>query len=103
MYAVIFRATIKQVDEQYTETAAQMRELAQRKYGCTGLVSLCDGEEEITISYWPSLEHIHAWKHDAEHLHAQARGKSDWYRSYQVQVVEVLREYRNDLSALYAS
>ena len=103
MYAVIFRATIRQLNEHYAETAAQMRDLAQRKYGCTGFVSLCEGQEEISISYWPTLEQIHAWQHDPEHLQAQARGKSDWYRTYQVQVVEILREYRNDLAALYGS
>jgi len=97
MYAVIFRATIKQLDAHYAETAAQMRDLAQRKYGCTGFTSVCEGDEEISISYWPSMQHIHDWKHDPTHVQAQELGKTKWYESYQVQVVEILREYRNDL------
>lgn len=97
MYAVIFRAKIRQLDEDYAATAARMRALAQSKYGCTGISSVREGDDEISISYWPSMQHIHDWKHDPEHIQAQDNGKARWYASYQVQVVEILREYRNDL------
>jgi len=40
------------------------------------------------------------WKHDPVHLKAQELGKTKWYKSYSVLVVEVIlveviREYRN--------
>jgi heme-degrading monooxygenase HmoA len=51
---------------------------------------------EIAISYWPSQDNIRAWKNNPEHQKAQAQGKSRWYKSYQVQVVEVLHQYASN-------
>ena len=73
--------------------AARLRELALSRYGCTEFVSLTQGNQEIAISYWESEAQIRAWKQDAEHLLAQARGRSKWYKSYRVQVVEIKRDY----------
>ncbi len=36
MYAVIFKALIKHIDDEYTITAKRMRELAINHYGCLG-------------------------------------------------------------------
>ena len=58
MYAVIFRATAKQLDEEYNQTAARMRELAKRKYGCVEFVSVQEGDQEIAISYWRSEQEM---------------------------------------------
>jgi heme-degrading monooxygenase HmoA len=93
MYAVIFKAEIREFDESYFSTAARMRELAINEYGCKEFASCCEGDLEVAISYWESKEQIRAWKNNAEHLEAQSLGKSKWYKSYHVQVVEVLREY----------
>ena len=38
-------------------------------------------------------QQIKAWKADPLHAAAQAKGKANWYSSYKVQVVKVLREY----------
>lgn len=94
MYAVIFRAKIKKLDDQYSVMANKMRDLAISEYGCTEFTACNEGNEEIAISYWPSLEHIKRWKNDTAHLEAQGLGKEKWYASYSVQVVEVKREYR---------
>jgi len=91
MYAVIFKATIKKLDAQYSEMAERMRHLAINEYGCTEFIACAEGTQEIAISYWPSLDHIEAWSQNPEHRKAQALGKSKWYSSYQVQVTEVLR------------
>jgi len=96
MYAVIFRAKIKQRDQDYADTAARMRALAMGEYGCVDFVSVTEGDDEMAISYWPSLEHIQSWRQDQEHLEAQELGRNKWYMSYQVQVVELVREYRKD-------
>jgi len=93
MYAVIFHAEIAQLDDEYFTTAKQMRELAITHYGCLDFVATTEGEREIAISYWPSLDHINRWKQNAEHLQAQQQGKTRWYRSYKVEVVELLRTY----------
>ena len=93
MYAVIFRAKIDGFDETYSDMAARMRELALNKYGCKEFVSVTEGEQEISISYWENQEQIIIWKQDSEHLAAQKLGRSKWYKSYKVQVVEIIREY----------
>ena len=93
MYAVIFKAEINKLDSRYAELAEQMRFLAMKKYGCSDFISVTEGKQEIAISYWQNLQQIQAWKQDAEHLVVQELGKTDWYQSYTVQVVEVLREY----------
>ena len=95
MYAVIFKAEINKLDSRYTKMAEQMRTLAMEKYGCTDFISVTEGNQEIAISYWQTTQQIQAWKQDAEHLVAQALGKTNWYTSYSVQVVEVIREYSN--------
>lgn len=96
MYAVIFKATINKLDETYSKTASRMRELAMNKYGCSEFISVTEGEQEISISYWKDQKDIIEWKNNAEHIVAQEKGRSKWYKSYNVQIVEVLREYRGE-------
>lgn len=93
MYAVIFRAQTKSLDDAYLETAEKLRQLALDQYGCTDFTSLCDENTEIAISYWPSLEHIQDWKNDKIHLDAQIKGRNIWYQHYQVEIVEIIRRY----------
>ncbi|HSC69654.1 MAG TPA: antibiotic biosynthesis monooxygenase [Cellvibrio sp.] len=94
MYAVIFHAEIAQLDDEYFATAKQLRELALSQYGCLDFVATTEGEREIAISYWPSLEHIRHWKQNTPHLGAQQQGRSRWYKSYKVEVMEILRTYQ---------
>ena len=93
MFAVIFHAEVAQFDDEYFAMAKRMRERAIAEYGCLDFVANTEGTREIAISYWPSLEHIRRWKQDAGHLQAQQLGKSRWYKSYKVEVVELLRRY----------
>lgn len=93
MFAVIFRATINQIDSAYSETAERMRKLAIDKYGCSEFTAVTAGNEEIAISYWKEEEQIRAWKADGEHLVAQRLGREKWYKAYKIEVVRVLREY----------
>ena len=96
MYAVIFKATVNEFDESYTSMAKRMRDLATTKYGCTQFISCTESNQEIAISYWDTLEQIELWKQDSEHLAAQDLGISKWYKSYHVEVVEIVREYKKD-------
>ena len=93
MYAVIFRATVARLDEDYLATAQRMRELALGEYGCVDFVTAHEGDQEIAISYWESEEQILAWRGNPEHLQAQERGREHWYSEYCVEVVEVQRAY----------
>jgi len=93
MYAVIFTAIIKENDEEYLDMAKCMRAIAKEKYNCLDFQIMSDGEQEIAISYWPSLQHIENWKNDPEHIKAQALGRQRWYDRYKVQIVCIERQY----------
>ncbi|MGJ8668889.1 MAG: antibiotic biosynthesis monooxygenase family protein [Oceanococcus sp.] len=96
MFVVIFRAEIKSLDPAYLKTAADLRDLALQEYGCLSFHACNQGNREIAVSYWNSLEDVKRWKVNAQHLRAQALGRSDWYSTYQVEVAEVLRAYGAD-------
>lgn len=93
MYAVIFRAEISELDSEYSEMAERMRDLAIKHYGCREFTSSMEGNTEIAISYWDSESQIREWKKNSEHVAAQGKGKSKWYKSYTVEVVEIVRKY----------
>ena len=93
MYAVIFRAKTKELDDEYYIMAKRMRELAINNYGCVEFTAVTEGSDEIAISYWGSREQIKKWKQDSEHLVAQTLGKEKWYEAYSVEIVEVLEKY----------
>ncbi len=96
MYAVIFKAEIDHLDEEYTRTAGVLREKAMTEYGCMGFDSATEDNTEIAISYWPTLEQIAAWRDDPEHRLAKAKGQNKWYRKFSVQIVETIEEYGNE-------
>lgn len=62
MFIVIFRARVRQLDDQYFQTATRMRELAMAKFGCLDFHAVTEGDEEIALSYWPDEASIRAWK-----------------------------------------
>lgn len=93
MHVVIFRARVRQLDEEYTRVAARMRELAVSEFGCTAFHAVTEGRDEIALSYWPDEAAIRAWKAHPEHVLAQRSGRERWYESYSVEVAEVTRRY----------
>ncbi len=99
MYAVIFKAEMNPLQEDdadiYCRIAKELRDLAVQKYACVEFNTVIEGRNEMTISYWQSLQDIKRWKQEPEHLMAQALGREKFYKSYQIQVVEVLREYKH--------
>lgn len=94
MYVVIFRARVRQLDPEYASMAAQLRLRALEQFGCLAFHAVTEGVDEIALSYWPDLESIRNWKADAEHLVAQRLGRQRWYDAYEVQIAQVMREYR---------
>jgi len=93
VFAVIFTAQINRQDQAYKEMATQMRERAYELYGCKGFTAVTEGDREIAISYWEYEDQIRAWKKDIEHITAQQLGQTQWYQSYKVEVVKIVREY----------
>lgn len=93
MFVVIFRATARALDADYAATAARLRELALRDFGCLDFIAVTEGEQEIALSYWPDEAHIRAWKQQADHLMAQQLGRERWYGGYTVEIAEITRRY----------
>ena len=91
-YAVIFTSTRTEVEAGYAEMAIKMVELAKAQPGFIGMES-ARSEIGITVSYWESLEAIKNWKANMEHLEAQQKGRTTWYKNYKVRIAKVEREY----------
>lgn len=102
MLVVIFRARIKQLDDEYSQTAARMRELALTQFGCLHFEALTEGSQEVALSYWPDAQALQAWRSHPEHVAAQRRGRERWYAHYAVEVAEVQRAYASDADAALA-
>ena len=92
MYAVIFKAPVAELYDEYALTAQRLRELAIEEYGCLDFVAVTEGREEIAVSYWENEQQIRDWKNDLEHRKAQGRGREKWYESFSVEVCEILRK-----------
>lgn len=91
-YAVIFTSTRTEVEVGYAEMATKMVALAKAQPGFIGMES-ARSEIGITVSYWESLEAIKNWKSNLDHLEAQEKGKTTWYKNYKVRIAKVEREY----------
>src|SRR5262245_4674024 len=93
-YAVIFTSQRTDGENGYGDMAARMVELASKQPGFLGVETVRDaGGLGITVSYWESLDAIRNWKRNEEHLVAQAKGRSVWYRQFRLRICKVEREY----------
>lgn len=91
-FAVIFTSVKTENDNGYEAMASRMVELGTGMPGFLGIES-ARNEMGITVSYWDSLENIRHWKQQAEHIVAQQKGRSDWYKSYKTRICKVERDY----------
>jgi len=93
-YAVIFSSLLADKERGYAAMAEHMMELAAEQDGFLGVESARDADGfGLTVSYWRDEQAISDWKHNLDHLQAQAMGRRQWYRQYSVRVVRVEREY----------
>jgi heme-degrading monooxygenase HmoA len=91
-YAVIFTSVRTENTEGYAEMASLMEKLAKEQEGFLGIESARE-EIGITVSYWKDLESIKNWKQNIDHIQAQQKGRSTWYKSYTTRIALVEREY----------
>ncbi|MFM1885518.1 MAG: hypothetical protein RL026_675 [Pseudomonadota bacterium] len=89
MFAVIFRAQVRALDDDYFRTAQHLRELARRDCGCLGFQAVTEGDLETAISYWPDPASIAAWRDHPEHARARQVGRERWYASFSTEVIEL--------------
>jgi heme-degrading monooxygenase HmoA len=97
-YAVIFTSVRTGADaEGYAAVAERMLGLASSRPGFLGVESVRDAlGVGITVSYWVSLEAIHAWGRDAEHLAAQEGGRARWYEGFRLRICRVEQARRRE-------
>ena len=91
-YAVIFTSMQSADTAGYSDMAKKMTSLAELQPGYLGIESARENVG-ITVSYWRDLESIKQWKNQADHLEAQAAGKSRWYSAYTTRIALVERDY----------
>jgi heme-degrading monooxygenase HmoA len=93
-FAVIFTAQRSlSGDDIYDITADRMVLLARRQPGFLGVESVRgDDGIGITVSYWVDCDAIANWRHQSEHLAAQALGRQEFYDWYRVRIAEVVAE-----------
>lgn len=91
-YAVIFTNIRTDHNDGYRAMAEQMETLAKQQPGFLGVESARD-TIGITVSYWESLDAIAKWKANTDHVLAQQKGKTDWYKWYKTRICLVEREY----------
>jgi heme-degrading monooxygenase HmoA len=89
---VIFTSEKTEEDNGYSDMAEKMEALAKQQDGFLGMESARE-EIGITISYWRELESIRKWKMNAEHLEAQEKGRTVWYKNYKTRICLVERDY----------
>ncbi|MBV1919258.1 MAG: antibiotic biosynthesis monooxygenase [Pseudomonadales bacterium] len=93
MYAVILRATVGDLNEEYSKALLRMKALAFEQYGCLEFYAMMDGPRRIAISYWKNEDDILQWRNNNEHRQIQEKAKQSWYTSYVIQIVDIKREY----------
>ena len=91
-YAVIFTSVQKDNVEGYKEMAEHMDNLVAKQPGYLGMESV-KGTLGITVSYWKDLDSIKAWRENFDHKIAIKKGKTEWYKSFNVRITKVEREY----------
>lgn len=91
-YAVIFSSIRTEEIDGYKEMSDLMVELAQEQEGFLGIES-ARNELGMTVSYWKDLESIKKWKQQADHLIAQKKGRTEWYKRYKTRIARVERDY----------
>jgi len=92
-YAVIAPAELTDDVGGYPELASKLAELASRDPEFLCIESGAQRGFALAVSYWRSLEAIERWKHNAHHLIAKDKGRSQWFSEYVTRIAKVERVY----------
>lgn len=91
-YAVIFTSIRATGENNYSEVAAEMEELAAEQDGFLGMEHAASDGLSITVSYWNSLEEIAAWRDNTAHKLAQQKGYEEFYDAFTTRICKVERD-----------
>jgi heme-degrading monooxygenase HmoA len=97
MFAVIFEVQPKPGRlEAYLDIAARLRPLLEAIDGFISVErfgSLTTEGKYVSLSFWRDEAAVIAWRRQAEHHLAQARGRDEIFADYRIRVAEVVRDY----------
>jgi heme-degrading monooxygenase HmoA len=97
MFAVIFEVQPKPGRLQsYLDIAARLRPLLETIDGFISVErfgSLTTEGKYVSLSFWRDEAAVIAWRQQAEHHLAQARGRDEIFADYRIRVAKVVRDY----------
>jgi heme-degrading monooxygenase HmoA len=99
MVVIVFRSRMRQDIPE--AKLGELGAIAQRMYelasGMPGFVSykdfVAEDGENVSIVEFESPETLAAWRDHPEHKLAQARGRTDFFAEYRIQVCTPIRDY----------
>ncbi len=92
MFSATFMVEIASYDEEFHRLNNRIIEIAESHPGYLGRESWIDGQRNVVILYWKTLDDLREFGMHPDHLRAKARYRS-WYSGYKVVIAQVLREY----------
>jgi heme-degrading monooxygenase HmoA len=96
MVIVLIRTKLRDGCDQAAHDAlnARMFEIVQGMPGFLGGNGYASADgDEVGMFRFESLEALRAWREQPEHVVAQARGRSEFFASYSVEICQVVRAY----------
>ena len=93
--AVILNFKLMDVDlADYFHHSDRLMARAQELPGFYGEEAIrLDDRNGLSVSYWRSLEDIQEWREDPDHTEIRNLGIANWYESYDLRIVEIVRSY----------
>lgn len=97
MIAVIFEVQPNDgKQEEYLALAADIRSELEKAEGFISVerfTSLTNEGKMLSLSFWRDEASIQAWRNQAKHRVAQAKGRGGIFSEYRIRVAEVSRDY----------
>lgn len=97
MIVVVFEVTMNAGREaEYFDLAAALRKDLEAVDGFISVErfeSLATKGKYLSLSTWRDEAAVRAWREQADHRMAQARGKGGIFADYRIRVAQVLRDY----------
>jgi heme-degrading monooxygenase HmoA len=78
----------------YEALNARMYDIVRAMPGFVSVTGYASPDgDEVGMVRFESLEALQAWRDHPDHLATQARGRTEFYASYQIEICQVVRAY----------
>jgi len=97
MIAVLFEVIPNEgKKEEYLDIAASLRPELDHIEGFISIErfqSFSDPDKVLSLSFWRDEESIQQWRNLEMHRHAQAKGRNEVFKDYNLRIATVVRDY----------